>query len=66
MPATPPENLPRTCGGCSARWYGPLRSHCAACHQTMNDLAAFDRHRVAHRCVDPPRLGMRLVGGVWN
>jgi hypothetical protein len=32
----------------------------------MDDLAAFDRHRVRHRCVDPPTLGMRLVGGVWN
>ncbi|HEY0811712.1 MAG TPA: hypothetical protein VGE11_00405 [Pseudonocardia sp.] len=65
---TPPENLKRSCGSCGATWYGPLKAHCGVggCHRTFQDVAMFDRHRVADSCANPASLGMVLVGATWS
>lgn len=57
-----------TCGGCTTRWSGHRRAHCAAekCHRTFATAALFDRHRRAGACVDPATIdGLRLVDGIW-
>ncbi len=66
VPSVPVENMPRSCGGCAARWYGPNRCHCGGCHRTFDAVEEFTRHRPRFGCVDPTSLQMRSVGGVWR
>lgn len=48
------------CGGCTIRWKGVSRCHCAACHRTFNGIELFDRHRVdvngKGTCLDPTTI----------
>ncbi len=61
-----PENMLRSCGGCDARWYGPLRCHCSVCHVTVDDESLWNQHRVDGECRWPGSLGLtRDRGGVW-
>ena len=74
-----PRNTERviSCGGCTQKWSGRNRSHCAApgCHRTFSGESAADKHRVgAHgvdrRCADPAKVGLIAreyqLGTVWG
>lgn len=61
-----------TCGGCSNRWTGNQRAHCAAagCHRTFSSITSFDRHRSRRgehgSCLHPESVGLVERGGVWG
>lgn len=66
-----------TCGGCDNTWTGLSRTHCGACHITLNGIGLFDLHRSQESehglCLDPaaivgrdgqPRMFLR--NGIWS
>ena len=38
------------CHDCGSTWVDPDLCHCAYCHRSFPDTAAFDAHRVRGRC----------------
>jgi len=67
----PKRPTPATCRGCTARWHGTRRAHCAACHHTFSSVTAFDRHRTPDgdhgQCLDPATLAALVYRhGAWS
>lgn len=55
-PSTAPAQGTIGCSGCTTRWSGIGKAHCAACHRTFTTAKLFDRHRTKFECVDPASL----------
>jgi hypothetical protein len=63
-----PDLLTHGCARCPARWFGLERAHCTACatHQTFDDVALYDTHRLDGRCAPPSSVGLaKNKGGIW-
>jgi hypothetical protein len=49
------------CRRCGEQWTGYATCHCSACHITVTDISAFDKHRHRGRCLDPEAAGLTKI-----
>ncbi|AWN03661.1 hypothetical protein PBI_JACE_41 [Gordonia phage Jace] len=49
------------CPRCRAEWSGMLTGHCAACHETFEDIHAFDVHRQRGKCAPPASIAALVL-----
>lgn len=54
--------LPHTDGRCGARWGKRVEAHCYTCHETFQDIDAYDAHAPKGICAGPSSAGLVLVG----
>ncbi len=55
--------LPHGDGRCGARWRRQDETHCYTCHETFQDITAYDAHAPKGICAGPTSAGLVLVGG---
>lgn len=50
---------------CGAKWRGPSRAHCGACHRTFGGVTGFDKHRKNGVCLNPTTIGL-VLSTAWD